>query len=320
MGYSARYHAASLAAVFLALAIGILIGSQWGSDVLNKTRKDLESSLTSDLNDARGEIDDLHQELGQSDEFGNSVYPLLTENRLRSRKVGLIGLGSLPSNVTNSVESALEPAGAELVAVGAIRQPPSLDDLAGKLQGTRFRQIETTDEDLAAYGRTVGRQLVKGGRILTLTRSELMSQSSGQFAGLDGLIIYRAEPEDTDPAATDQAERLDRAIIEGAASTGARMVGIETTGTDPSTVGFLRDRNLTTVDNLDQPAGKVSLVYALNGAEGAFGVKDGASRVLPELLNPVAVGHVDGAKEGSGGNGKAGNGQGNSGGQGGAES
>ncbi|MBN8869621.1 MAG: copper transporter [Solirubrobacterales bacterium] len=320
MGYSARYHAASLAAVFLALAIGILIGSQWGSDVLNNTREDLESSLTSDLNDARGEIDDLHQELGQADEFGNAVYPLLTENRLRDRKVGLIGLGSLPSNVTNSVESALEPAGAELVAVGAIRQPPAVDDLAGELQGTRFRQIETSDEDLAAYGRTIGRQLIGGGRILTLTRSELMSQSSGQFAGLDGLIIYRAEPEDLEPEAKEQAEKLDRAIIEGAASTRARLVGIETTGTDPSTVGFLRDRNLTTVDNLDQPAGKVSVVYALNGTEGAFGVKDDASRVLPELLNPVAIGSQEGSANGSGGGGKAGDGQGNANGPGGAES
>ena len=43
MGYSARYHAASLAAVFLALAIGILIGAQWGSDVLNSTREDLDN-------------------------------------------------------------------------------------------------------------------------------------------------------------------------------------------------------------------------------------------------------------------------------------
>jgi len=113
MGYSARYHAASLAAVFLALAIGILIGSQWGSDVLNNTREDLESSLTSDLNEARSDIDDLNQELDQSSSFGNAVYPLLTEGRLRNRQIGLIGLGSLPSSVTDSIETALDPTGAD---------------------------------------------------------------------------------------------------------------------------------------------------------------------------------------------------------------
>lgn len=294
MGYSARYHAASLAAVFLALAIGILIGSQWGSDVLNRTREDLESSLTSDLNDARSEIDDLNRQLDQFSDFGGTVYPLLTEGRLRNRQIGLIGLGPLPSNLTDSVESALEPSGGQLVAVGAIRQPPSLDDLSTELQGTRFRQIATSEDALSRYGRTVGRQLVNGGRILNLTRSELMSQSSGQFEDLDGLIIYRAESEDLEPDLQDTADELDRSIVDGAASTRARLVGIETSATDPSTIGFLRDRNLTTVDNLDQPAGKVSLIYALNGAEGAFGIKNEATRLLPELLNPVGSGQGQG--------------------------
>ena len=300
MGYSARYHAASLAAVFLALAIGILIGTQWGSDVLNNTREDLESSLTSDLNDARGEIDELNRQLDQSGEFGQTVYPLLTDRRLRNRQVGLIGLGALPSNLTDSVESALEPTGADLVAVGAIRQPPSLEDLATELRNTRFRQIDANQETLTAYGRTIGRQIVTGGRILGLTRSELMSQSSGQFAGLDGLVVYRADPDDMDPDEEEIADELDRAIIEGAASTRARVVGIETAAADPSTVGYLRDRNLTTVDNIDQPAGKVSLVYALNGSEGAFGVKSGATRLLPELLKPAGA-----AQTGDGSRGRA---------------
>lgn len=288
MGYSARYHAASLAAVFLALAIGILIGAQWGSDVLNSTREDLESSLTSDLNNARSQIDELNSELDQSEEFGNTAFPLLTNGRLRDRRIGLVGLGSLPSGVTDAVESAFGSTGADLVAVGAVRQPPSREDLATDLQETRFRAIETSDETLSGYGRTVGRQLVAGGRILTLTRSTLMSQSSGQFSGLDGLVFYRAEADDEqDPEEAEEAERLDRALIEGAAMTRARLVGVETLAADSSTVGFFRDLNVTTVDNVDRPPGKVSLVYVLNGAEGAFGVKDGSSRLLPELLNPV---------------------------------
>lgn len=294
MGYSARYHAASLAAVFLALAIGILIGSQWGSDVLNSTREDLESSLTSDLNDARDEIGDLNQQQEWSNEFGDAVFPLLTEGHLKNQKIGLIGLGPLPPNLTDAIETALEPTGAELVAVGAIRQPPAMDDLAAELDGTRFRSLETSEEALASYGRTIGRQLVNGGRILNQTRSELMSQSSGQFGELEGLIVYQADPEEADSGDRAFAEALDRAILEGATSTRARVVGAETVNTDPSTVGYFRDRNLSTVDNLDQPAGKVSLIYALNGAEGAYGVKEGATRILPELLGEVDPGRPAG--------------------------
>ncbi len=289
MGYSARYHAASLAAVFLALAIGILIGSQFGGDVLNNTRQDLEKSLTKDLDAARSEIDDLNREGGWSEDFGNTVYPLLVNSRLSGQRIGLIGFGELPSGVTDAVERSIQPTGADLVAVGTVRQPPDLADLADALDGTRFAGIEQNPDVVTAYGRTIGRQLVNGGRILGQTRSELMSQSSGQFSDLDGLIVYRDGEADLDSEDAELAEHLDRAIIEGAAGTRSRVVGIETLGTDPSTIGIFRDRNLTTVDNVDMPAGKVSLIYSLAGAEGSFGVKDGSSRMLPELLHPVAV-------------------------------
>ena len=59
MGYSPRYHAASLAAVFLALAIGILIGYEFGGDVVSSTRKSLETSLLGNLSDARGRNEEL---------------------------------------------------------------------------------------------------------------------------------------------------------------------------------------------------------------------------------------------------------------------
>ena len=52
MGYSARYHATSLIAVFLALAIGVVIGAALGGDTINNTRKDLEQSLTGNVQDA----------------------------------------------------------------------------------------------------------------------------------------------------------------------------------------------------------------------------------------------------------------------------
>ena len=76
MGYSARYHATSLIAVFLALAIGILIGAEFGGDALTSTRKDLEHSLVGNLQDARSRADELNGELGRSNEFADRVYPV----------------------------------------------------------------------------------------------------------------------------------------------------------------------------------------------------------------------------------------------------
>lgn len=299
MGYSARYHAASLAAVFLALAIGILIGSQVGGDVLNNTRKDLESSLTGDLTEARGQIDDLETELGQADDFGNNVIPPLTENQIRGDRIGLVGFGSLPTEITDSVEKAIQPTGAELAAVGVIREPPDTDAIAGALPaGKQLKSLDKNNDELERYGLLTGRQLILGGRLLEQTKSELMSQSSGEFGDLDGLVIYRADPGDLEPDQTEQMNVLEGGLLEGSGSTLAEVVGVEETGTEPSSVSYFDSNDVTSVDNLDQPAGKVSLVYALAGAEGSFGVKEGSDRLLPELLQPLSPKRVTKRKQG----------------------
>jgi hypothetical protein len=287
MGYSARYHAASLAAIFLALAVGILIGSQVGGDILNDTRKDLEASLTSDLDQARSDIDELQRELAAANEFGDRVYPPLTQLQLRGDRIGLVGFGSLPSSVTESVEEAIAPTSARLVAAGVVRLPPDLEAIAESLSGTRFARVDRNPARVSEYGRAAGRGMVNGGRVLDRSRSELMSQSSGQFGDLDGLIFYRGDPGDlsTDELAT--GDELETGIVEGAAGTRAGVVGVEEVGTDPSSVTWFADRGVSSVDNADQPAGKVSIVYVLAGAEGSFGVKDGSDQLLPDLLRPA---------------------------------
>src|ERR1700709_2560032 len=107
MGYSARYHATSLIAVFLALAVGILVGAEFGGDTLTATRKNLEHSLVGNLQDARSRADELSGELGRSNEFAEKVYPALTREELAGKRLAIIALGGLPGDITADVEDAL---------------------------------------------------------------------------------------------------------------------------------------------------------------------------------------------------------------------
>ena len=141
MGYSARYHATSLIAVFLALAIGILIGAEFGGDTLSNTRKDLEHSLTGNLQDARQRADQLNGELGRANEFSGRVYPVLVRDRLRGRRIGLVAFGDLPGDVYGAIEGALAPAGGHLVGVGVVREPIDTHGIAGDLAKTRFAKL-----------------------------------------------------------------------------------------------------------------------------------------------------------------------------------
>src|ERR1700733_5575644 len=184
MGYSGRYHATSLIAVFLALAVGILIGAEFGGDALTSTRKNLEASLVNNLQDARSKSDELNGQLGRSNEFADRVYPVLTRERLQGKRIAILALGGLPSEDTNAVEEALGPTGAKLVGGGGGRGP---GDPAG---------LADNPETLTALGVGVGRQLVRGGTLPKVVRGQLFSRASGSFGALDGVIVVRNQPQD----------------------------------------------------------------------------------------------------------------------------
>src|SRR3954447_14856852 len=284
MGYSARYHAASLIAVFLALSIGILIGAQFGGDALTNTRKDLEHSLVGNLQDARSQADDLGAELGRADEFGERVYPVLTRDRLAGRRVAIVALGGLPSDITGDVEDALGPTGAKLVGVGVVREPVDVHGLASDLAKTRFADLRTNPDGLGELGTGLGRQLVLGGTLPEVVRGHLFSRASGSFGGLDGVIVVRDQPEDMGPVQRSRANQLESALMSGITPTRIPAVGIEATTTEPSSVSFFQTGDLSSVDDVDLTAGQVALVFAMLGAEGSFGVKGSADRLLPDLL------------------------------------
>lgn len=285
MGYSARYHASSLIAVFLALAIGIVIGAVLGGDTIDDTRRDLEQSLTGNLQDARERADELGVELGRADEFAERVYPALVRNDLRGQRIGIVALGNLPDEVNDGIREALEPTRARLVAVGVVREPADLQGLADDLARTRLADVAVNPEAQTAFGTGIGRQLVFGGDLLERVRGNLFSRASGTFGGLDGVIVVRDQPEEMEPSQEESVGRIEAGIVDGIVATRAEAVGVETTGTEPSSISFFTGNGLASVDDVDLVAGQLATVLALLGAEGSFGIKGSADGLLPDLLS-----------------------------------
>jgi hypothetical protein len=286
MGYSARYHATSLIAVFLSLAIGILIGAEFGGEALTSTRKNLEHSLVGNLQDARSKAEELNGELGRANEFADRVYPVLTHNRLEGKRVAIVALGGLPSEVSGAVEKALAPTGARLVAVGVVREPVDVNALAGDLSQTRFSDLRTNPDSLTALGKGLGRQLVVGGTLPQVVRGHLFSRASGSFGALDDVIVVRDQPQDMGPLQRGTAAQFEAALLSGMTATRTPTVGVETSSAEPSSISFFQGNNLSSVDDVEQTAGKLAMVFAMLGTEGSFGIKSSADRLLPDLLAP----------------------------------
>jgi len=286
MGYSSRYHAASLAAVFLALAIGILIGVGFGDEVVSGTSRSLEESLQDDLADARSQTDELAVQLDREREFGESAYPALVGDRLERERVAVIAIGGLAEDLSEDIKAALGPTGGSLAKVAVVRYPPDAGQLAGLLEGTRFSRLERQPELVEDLGRVAGRQLVSGGRLLSEIREQFLSRFSGSAGRVDDVVLVRDVAEEGSPDEREAGERLESGLLDGVRDAGVPVVAVERSDSEESSVPLFDSHDIPTVDDLDLVSGRVAMVFVLRGAEGNFGVKDTADQLLPDLLVP----------------------------------
>ena len=69
----------------------------------------------------------------------------------------------------------------------------------------------------------------------------------------------------------------------GLSQQAARVVGVETSATEPSNIKWYNSLGLSTVDDIQNYAGYYALVLILNGAKGDYGYKDTADAVIPPV-------------------------------------
>src|SRR5271169_334597 len=122
-----RYHALSLAAVLLALAVGVLIGVAIGdSDLVSSAKSGIVHDLSAEVNGAQRQVGQLRAQLAGEEAFTNDLYPIAVHGLLSGQSIGLAFLGSPSNRVDGLVRSAVTQAGGNLVTVVAIREPPDL--------------------------------------------------------------------------------------------------------------------------------------------------------------------------------------------------
>jgi len=281
-----RYHALSLVAVFLSLAIGLLLGVAIGDKgLVSSAEKDVRASLRGDVRKAQAERDDARAQLQERQQFEREAYPALVSGRLAGRRIALIELGGASDRMWNLTKDALQGSGARLTSVSVIREPLQLDELAAAAHGTRYEQLAANADLLHPFATRIGIQFTQGGRLLRLVRRDLLLQGSGALNGADGVVIVRNTPQQLKHDEADAIATFEDGLLRGLRAQDVPVVGVETTDAEISQVEWFKDHELSSVDDLDDPIGRAAVVFALAGERGSFGVKataDGGR--LPPIL------------------------------------
>ena len=274
--FDLRYHVASLAAVFVALLIGILVGVAMSGKVDDAEKQ----SLQSDVNRLEAQLDAASErratgsrEQKAFQDFVENAYPALIADRLAGKRIAIAFVGPVDPAVRRHVERAVEDSGSgSPVRVRALKVPIDWTRIETQLDGELARYRGAGLEEL---GGELARELVGGGETPTWDALTplIVEEKSGSFRRpADGVVIAR-----TVKAQQGETALFLKGFYRGLAEVDAPTIGVEPSSVSASAVGTWSEMGLSTVDDIEAPAGKLALALLLEGSSiGNYGLKEAA--------------------------------------------
>ena len=107
-----RYHIVSIVSIFLALAVGILLGAGPLQEDLGKTLSSQVETLRQEKTDLRTELDSAQKQLDAGNEFATDVTAALVGSRLGGRSIALLTLPGVDKDVVTALTDVLTASGA----------------------------------------------------------------------------------------------------------------------------------------------------------------------------------------------------------------
>lgn len=275
----------SLVAVFVALAVGLLLGVTIGdTNLLSSVQGNLEESLKKDVNEARQQASDSRDQIEQQNDFIGSAYPSMVDGLLRGQRVATIGSADTAQRTIRSITRAVEPAGADVRYIAQLVEKPQYEKIASELGVSDITTGgELTPRKTDQLGRAVGRRLARG-RDATTMRRLVFSRLSGDIARVRLIAYARQVPAETDTDSDEWAlfDGFERGIVAGLTQQVDRVAGVEESTTVPSNIEWYNSLGLSTVDDIQSFAGFYSLVLIFDGAKGDYGTKETADAIAPQ--------------------------------------
>lgn len=177
-----RYHVVSIVAVFLALAVGIVLGSTELRGTVYNALNRASANLSSDLTSVRAQRNMLRQEVSNDQAIMQAGEARLLAGLLAGQRVVLVNAPGAPTPVTNGIVSAVRAAGATLT--GQVNLQPKMFDASANNQ----QFLSTLAQSLQSSGtaQVNGTGLEQAAKLLgsaILTKNDPAAGTSGRPSG-----------------------------------------------------------------------------------------------------------------------------------------
>jgi len=307
-----RYHLVSIVAIFLALAVGLLLGSTVLRPYALRGLQEVSKGQQHEIDSLLQTRDQLQREVAAGNEFAQTNAAQMLHQLLDGQRVVLAVAPGAPESVTSGVTQALGMAGASVTGQLQFQEPFFDTSPAGSEKLAQLAEhLAPLGMSLAGSAQAQASELIAN---MVLTKDGPGEPVAGQrdsataavLNGLaaEGFLTPTGDPWDratlavvitpATPPATNDSNAASQALVTLAQQ--LNLAGLGTVvassigGSGPgSAIDVMRAGgragHLSSVDNADTPVGQIVVAQALfdqlHGKSGSYGVATTANAAAP---------------------------------------
>ena len=302
-----RYHVVSLTAVFLALAIGLVVGTAALNGPVSENLRNNLAALNKDNNVRREQVNKLNDEVNRNQEFATQIAPMLLGGKLAGRKLAVVSLPGVEDPAKGVVEM-LTVAGATITARIEVQEkfldPNSVNELLDLADQSSQPSISAAglphnSDGVETASALLALTLHQGvtstptpddvtAVLAAFTGAGYLTAEDGATGGAEAIVLVSGVPATDDQAekkssyAVTMADQLHRnrpLVVAGDGAGDGNLVAA--VRNDPTLV-----KEISTVDNVSTVQGRVAtaLVTVERVAQnktGHYGLAPGAATIVP---------------------------------------
>ena len=295
-----RYHVVSIVAVFLALAVGIVLGSGPLKDDISGFLEDRTEQLAQEKVDLQSEVSALRQDLQYNEQIAEVSQPVLLDQLLDTHVTTLVVLPDTDDDQVKAVEAAIEAAGGSLgerVTLEPSWSDPDQIDVLARVASDAARGNRGDDAYTLASQVLADALLTPGGRSV----GEPSDDPGATVAAFEGAGFISADEVEVTNADTaivvgpagevPNAESIVVPLVAALDENGLGTVLTAPVGSDgpAGVIGVVRssdvDAVVSTEDRLETISGVTVTIGALAeqiaGGVGHYGTGDGSDAAAP---------------------------------------
>ena len=308
-----RYHLVSIISVFLALAVGIVLGAGPLQANLGDQLSDQVAALRTEKQALNDKLTVSEKLVDASDEYAAAVQPRVVRGRLTGHRVVVLVMPSADGTMVSNLEAVVPQSGAALASTVTI-SPDWFDPSQAADRGQAARDAATalglsstaTGDSLLlevltdlTVSTTAATSAQRSAALKVLVDASLLDSTVADFAPGDLAIVVSGDYAGTDSVVTARSDAIRSLVTSLAGSSRATVVaGGETLAAagqaaTSNAVQAVREKSETaqlvsTVDHARAGEGPATVVLAIEGAldekVGHYGVSAGATAKVPRVL------------------------------------